>query len=51
MRGFVVHQMLGSFLHVYSYSETFERVIEIYVTGLRSVGVAARTAVSATEPE
>lgn len=38
VRGFVVHQILDSFLHVVSYDECFERVIEIYVAGVRSVG-------------
>jgi WHG domain-containing protein len=41
VRGFAVHQILGSFLHVDSYDESFERVIEIYLAGVRSVGAAA----------
>jgi hypothetical protein len=52
VRGFAVHQILGSFLHVYSYDESFERVVEIYVAGVRSVGAAAaKAAVSATTPK
>lgn len=49
VRGFAVHQILGSFLHVYSYEESFERVVEIYVAGVRSVG--AKAATSATTPK
>jgi hypothetical protein len=41
VRGFAVHQILGSFLHVDSYDESFERVVEIYLAGVRSVGAAA----------
>ena len=41
VRGFAVHQLLGSFLHVSSYDESFERVVEIYVAGVRSVGSSA----------
>lgn len=51
VRGFVVHQILGSFLEVYSYNETFERMVEIYVAGVRSAGVTARAFLSATETE
>ena len=52
VRGFAVHQILGSFLHVYSYEESFERVVEIYAAGVRSVGTAtAKAAVSAAIPE
>ena len=51
VRGFAVHQILGSFLHIYSYDESFERVVEIYVAGVRSVGTAAKAAVSATTPK
>ena len=51
VRGFAVHQILGSFLHVESYDESFERIVEIYVAGVRSVGAAARAAVSATTPK
>jgi hypothetical protein len=52
VRGFAVHQILGSFLHVHSYDESFERVIEIYVAGVRAIGAAtAQAAMSATAPE
>jgi hypothetical protein len=52
VRGFAVHQILGSFLHVGSYDESFERVIEIYLAGVRSVGAAAAQAtVNATTLE
>lgn len=52
VRGFAVHQILGSFLDVYSYDESFERVVEIYAAGVRSVGTAAaKAAVSETTPE
>jgi hypothetical protein len=51
VRGFAVHQILGAFLHVYSYDESFERVVEIYVAGVRSVGAAAKAAVSVTTPK
>jgi Tetracyclin repressor-like, C-terminal domain len=44
VRGFVAHQILGSFLHVHSYDDVFERVVEIYVAGVRSVGAAAAKA-------
>jgi hypothetical protein len=45
VRGFAVHQILGSFLYVDSYDESFDRVMEIYVAGVRSVGAAANAAV------
>lgn len=52
VRGFAVHQIIGSFLHVPSYDESFERVVEIYVAGVSSIGAAAaEAAVSATAPE
>jgi hypothetical protein len=52
VRGFAIHQVLGSFLHVYSYDESFERVVEIYAAGVRSIGTAAaKDAVSGTTPE
>src|SRR3984885_3101962 len=41
VRGFAVHQILDSFLHVDSYDESFERIVEIYAAGVRSVAVAA----------
>ncbi|MGL3214154.1 TetR-like C-terminal domain-containing protein [Bradyrhizobium sp. BR 1433] len=44
VRGFAVHQILGSFLDVYSYDESFERVVEIYVAGVGSIGAAAARA-------
>ena len=50
VRGFAVHQILGSFLHVDSYDESFERVVEIYVAGVRSVGAVAQAARSAPTP-
>lgn len=43
VRGFATHQILGSFLHVRSYDDTFERVVEIYLAGVRSVGADATT--------
>lgn len=43
VRGFAVHQILGSFLHVSSYDDSFERVVEIYVAGVRSVGSGSAT--------
>jgi Tetracyclin repressor-like, C-terminal domain len=51
VRGFAIHQILGSFTHVYSYDESFERVVEIYAAGVRSVGAAAEAADSATALE
>lgn len=52
VRGFAAHQILGSFLHVHSYDEIFERVVEIYVAGVRSVAAtAANAAVNATTAE
>jgi hypothetical protein len=51
VRGFAAHQILGSFLHVHSYDDIFERVVEIYVAGVRSVGAAANAAVNATTAE
>jgi hypothetical protein len=50
VRGFAVHQILESFLHVDSYDESFERIVEIYVAGVRSIAAAAAQAtVNATE--
>lgn len=52
VRGFATHQIIGSFLQVYSYDETFERVVEIYAAGVRSVGTAAaKAAASGTTRE
>jgi len=51
VRGFAAHQILGPFLHVHSYDDIFERVVEIYVAGVRSVGAAANAAVNATTAE
>jgi hypothetical protein len=51
VRGFTAHQILGSFLHVHSYDEIFERVVVIYVAGVRSVGAAANDAANATTAE
>jgi hypothetical protein len=52
VRGFAVHQILDSFLHVDSYDESFERIVEIYVAGVRSVAAAAAQAtVNATTPK
>jgi hypothetical protein len=44
VRGFALHQVMGSLLHVYAYDESFERVVEIYVAGVRSLGTAAAKA-------
>ena len=44
VRGFTLHQVMGSLLHVYAYDESFERVVEIYVAGVRSLGTAAAKA-------
>jgi hypothetical protein len=38
VRGFAAHQILGSFLHVQSYDDVFERVVDMYIAGVRSVG-------------
>jgi len=51
VRGFAAHQILGSFLHVHSYDEIFERVVEIYVAGVRAVGAAAKAAGKASAAE
>jgi hypothetical protein len=40
VRGFAVHQILGSSLDFCSCEESFERIIEIYVAGVRSVAIA-----------
>jgi hypothetical protein len=34
VRGFALHQILGSFLHVYSYDESFARAIDIFIAGI-----------------
>ena len=49
VRGFAAHQILGSFLHVHSYDEIFERVVEIYVAGVRAVGAVATVNETAAE--
>jgi hypothetical protein len=51
VRGFVVHQILGSFLYVHSHDESFERVVEIYVAGVGSIAGSAKAAVSAITSE
>jgi hypothetical protein len=43
VRGFALHQTLGSFLHVNSYDESFDRVIDIFIAGLQAL-VAAGSA-------
>lgn len=50
VRGFTMHQILGSFSQVHSYDESFERMVEIYVAGVCSVGASARQP-CATTPE
>ncbi len=37
VRGFALHQMLGSFLQVNSYDESFDRVIDIFIAGLQTL--------------
>jgi len=37
VRGFALHQMLGSFLQASSYDESFDRVIDIFIAGLQAV--------------
>jgi len=51
VRGFTAHQILGSFLHVHAYDDIFERVVEIYVAGVCSVGATANDTVNATTVE
>ena len=41
VRGFAMHQILGSFSKASSYDETFEGLVEIYVAGVCSVGDSA----------
>lgn len=41
VRGFAMHQVLGSFSKVSSYDETFESLVEIYVAGVCSVAASA----------
>ena len=46
VRGFVVHEVMSSFLATYSYAEAFEGAIEIFITGLSAMSagvVAARS--------
>lgn len=37
VRGFVLHEVMNSFLHVHSYNETYENAIDAFLTGLRSI--------------
>ena len=37
VRGFVVHEVMGSFLATYSYAEAFEGAIEIFITGVSAL--------------
>jgi hypothetical protein len=39
VRGFVLHEVMNSFLHVHSYDETYEHAVDVFVAGLRSVHV------------
>lgn len=42
VRGFVLHEVMNSFLHVHSYDETYENAIDVFLAGLRSVHVEIR---------
>lgn len=42
VRGFALHQILGSFLPVHSYDESFDRAIDILIAGLQGL-TAPRT--------
>jgi hypothetical protein len=37
VRGFVVHEVMGSFLATYSYAEAFDGAIEIFITGISAL--------------
>lgn len=38
-RGFALHELTNSFLHNYSYDETYERALDILIAGLRASGI------------
>jgi hypothetical protein len=46
VRGFALHQILGSFLHTYSYDESFERTIDIFIAGLQGLNSSSNTALA-----
>ena len=37
VRGFTLHQIMGSFLHVHSYDKSFDRTIDIFIAGLQGL--------------
>lgn len=41
VRGFALHELMNTFLHEYSYDETYERALDIFIAGLRA-GETAR---------
>lgn len=51
VRGFALHQILGSFLLVYSYDESFERAIDIFIAGLQGLMASETLQRHATTPE
>jgi hypothetical protein len=34
VRGFVLHELMNSFLHIYSYEESFRQAIRVFIAGL-----------------
>jgi hypothetical protein len=37
VRGFVLHQIMGSFSHVYSYEQSYEKAIDVFIAGVQAV--------------
>jgi hypothetical protein len=35
--GFVLHQITGSFSHVYSYEQSYEKAIDVFIAGVQAV--------------
>lgn len=46
VRGFALHQMLGSFLYVNSHDESFDRVIDIFIAGIKALVAERRERVA-----
>jgi hypothetical protein len=37
VHGFVLHQIIGSFSQVYSYEQSFERAVDVFIAGVQAV--------------
>jgi hypothetical protein len=38
VRGFVLHELMNTFLHIFSYDESFEYATRVFIAGLSALG-------------